>query len=150
MSKKRGINFSSLKKKELGCSLVWMHEAEQHLNQTPPSTEVGHFLQQPRLEFRKPGNRMGTPRKAHIITNSKYTRNIWFSGVKGLIIQLGGQEDNTVAKGLSEFGIRVSVFHKSIYRICRLLLSPWVKERAWSLPREPERQAEGVLPNQSS
>lgn len=76
MSKKRGFNFSPLKKKELRRSLFWMHEAEQQLNQAPLGTEVGQFLRQPRLEFRKPENRMGTPRKAHIIINSKCTRNI--------------------------------------------------------------------------
>lgn len=75
-SKKRGFNFSPLKKKELRHSLFWMCEVEQHLNLAPPGTEVGQFLQQPRLEFRKPENRMGTPRKACIIINSKYTRNI--------------------------------------------------------------------------
>lgn len=149
-SKKRGFSFSPLKKKELRRSLFWMREAEQHLNLAPPGTEVGQFLQQPRLEFRKPETRMGTPRKACIIINSKYTRICWSLGVKGLIIQLGRQEDNTMTKGLSGFGIRVSVFHKSIYRIYRLLLSPWVGERVWSLPRAPERQVEEVLPSQSS
>lgn len=71
MSSKRGFSFSPLKKKGIRCSLFWMLRAEQYLNPDPPGTEVGQFLQQPRLEFRKPDNRMGTPRKDWIIINSR-------------------------------------------------------------------------------